>query len=411
MGRSVELGDDGIEIRGVEDDDLPGLLANDVRAFGMAQSDPEVLDHLRVGFELDRFLVAVDDGEIVGNVGAFTFGLTLPGGAAVPAAGVTWVAVSPTHRRRGLMRRLLDHLHADAVERGEVAAVLWAAESSIYGNVGYGPTHQQRLCAVDTTRVRFRDDAPTGGTVRYLDGASATEVLAPIGDRARHARPGAVLVSPAWWRRLQAQLVSPTAGKPRRHVLVHRDERGEPDGYAIYSSQERWVDGVARGEVDVGDVVACTPAAHAELWRVLCSLDLVVEVTTDQLPLDDPLPWMLLDQRAIRTTNVADGLWLKVFDVPGVFGERTYATDDAVVVDAGDLGRWRIGGPGRCDAAGGSAPEVSMSPVELGAVSLGGTAVRDLVAAGRVREHVAGAGERLGRALAADPGPCCTTHF
>jgi hypothetical protein len=49
MGRLVELGDDGLESRGVDEDDLPGLLANDVRAFGMAESEPELLDHLRVG--------------------------------------------------------------------------------------------------------------------------------------------------------------------------------------------------------------------------------------------------------------------------------------------------------------------------------------------------------------------------
>ena len=55
-------------------------------------------------------------------------------------AGITWVTVAPTHRRRGvltaIMRRQLDETHAQ--EREPVAA-LWAAESSIYGRFGYAP--------------------------------------------------------------------------------------------------------------------------------------------------------------------------------------------------------------------------------------------------------------------------------
>jgi hypothetical protein len=52
-----------------------------------------------------------------------------------------------------------------------------------------------------------------------------------------------------------------------------------------------------------------------------------------------------------------------------------------------------------------------MSPVELGALSLGGVATGPLVAAGRVVEHAPGAAARFGALLAADPLPYCTTHF
>ena len=44
---------------------------------------------------------------------AYSFQVTVPGGAAVPAAGVSWVGVLPTHRRRGVLRALMTHqLHA-----------------------------------------------------------------------------------------------------------------------------------------------------------------------------------------------------------------------------------------------------------------------------------------------------------
>src|SRR5919202_5152188 len=87
--------------------------------------------------EPERSLAWFDDGRIVATAMAFTRRLTVPG-AVVPCAGVTAVAVVPTHRRRGLlsamMRRQLDELR----ERGEAVAILRASEGTIYGRFGYG---------------------------------------------------------------------------------------------------------------------------------------------------------------------------------------------------------------------------------------------------------------------------------
>lgn len=48
---------------------------------------------------LDRFYTAYDNGRPVGTTASFPFELTIPGGV-LPAAGVTWVGVQPSHRRR-----------------------------------------------------------------------------------------------------------------------------------------------------------------------------------------------------------------------------------------------------------------------------------------------------------------------
>jgi predicted acetyltransferase len=291
-----------------------------------------------------------------------------------------------------------------------VAAVLWAAEASIYGNLGYGPTHQQRVTSIETQRVRFRDDAPEGGSVRYADPATAIDLLPGILERAFRQRPAGLLPRASWWRRLFLRLESPLEAKVPPNVLVHRDDDGLADGYAVYTSEQRWEHDVGRNKVTLECFAAATPEAHAGLWRVLCSLDLVAEIESDLVLVDDPLPWLLVDPRAIRTTCLTDGMWLKVFDVPGLFGARTYAPGAPVVVEAGELGRWAIGGDVRCVPS--DAPtELSIPPVELGAISLGGTPLGPLVGAGRVVEHVPGAAARLGALLASDPLPYCTTHF
>ena len=73
--------------------------------FGGTPSD-EGLERLRHVLEPTRVLVASDDGTIVGGAGAFTFRMTVPGGR-LPTAGVTVVGVLPTHRRRGILTRMM----------------------------------------------------------------------------------------------------------------------------------------------------------------------------------------------------------------------------------------------------------------------------------------------------------------
>ena len=61
----------------------------------------------------------------------------MPGGS-LPCAGVTAVGVQPTHRRRGVLRSMMDAQLRDVHERGEPIAALWASEETIYGRFGYG---------------------------------------------------------------------------------------------------------------------------------------------------------------------------------------------------------------------------------------------------------------------------------
>src|SRR3954451_377640 len=100
----------------------------DARAFGVDYTD-EDKDALRGMLELDRTLVAVDGGEVVGSASAFTMDMTVPGGACVPTAAVTWVGVMPTHRRRGILRQLMARQLDDLSDRGESLAALSASES------------------------------------------------------------------------------------------------------------------------------------------------------------------------------------------------------------------------------------------------------------------------------------------
>ncbi|MDP8911074.1 MAG: GNAT family N-acetyltransferase, partial [Actinomycetota bacterium] len=120
-----------IEIRTPAEDELRAAMKAGAAGFGEELRDDDY-ERERQSIDPGRFLCAYDDGRPVGTAAAYTFELTIPGGA-VPAAGVTWVAVLPSHRRRGVLTQFMRHQLDDVHARGEPVAILWASEGPIYG--------------------------------------------------------------------------------------------------------------------------------------------------------------------------------------------------------------------------------------------------------------------------------------
>ncbi len=107
----------------------------------------------------ERMHAAFDGDAIVGGAGAFPFELAVPG-AQVPCAGVTVVGVLPTHRRRGILDRMMRAQLADVRERGEPLAALWASEETIYGRFGYGLSAQDVMIRASRVHAALRPDLP-----------------------------------------------------------------------------------------------------------------------------------------------------------------------------------------------------------------------------------------------------------
>jgi predicted acetyltransferase len=111
---------------------------------------------------LDRMHAAFDDGQVVGGAGVYPFELTVPGGP-IRCAGVTIVGVQPTHRRRGLLRRMMTAQLADVREREEPIAALWASEDTIYGRYGYGQASRCVEIRLPRVWAELRPDLPPRG--------------------------------------------------------------------------------------------------------------------------------------------------------------------------------------------------------------------------------------------------------
>jgi predicted acetyltransferase len=283
--------------------------------------------------EPGRTVGAFVEGQLVGTADAVTSGLTLPGGAVVGHAAVTHIGVLPSFTRKGIATALIDHQLRDITARGEAVATLRASEATIYERYGYGVASSSHTVEVQTARATLRPDVGAGGPVRLLDAAETWDVLPRIYAGNRPARPGTIDRPEVWWQGLRLRTESSSGPS---YVAVH-GEPGSESGFARYRpvDTETWFVSNQR-TIAVEDFFAPTTDAYLGLLRFLLGLDLVDRVVFWMLPVDDPLPWLLLDRRAVRVTAVHDETWLRVIDARKALSERRYVGDGAVTVAVND---------------------------------------------------------------------------
>ena len=336
--------------------------------------------------EPGRTVGAFVAGQLVGTADATTSRLTLPGGATVSHAAVSHIGVLPSFTRRGIATDLVRHQLRDFAARGEVVATLRASEATIYERYGYAVASSVQSVEVQTARAALRPDVGAGGPVRLLDAAEAWDVLPQIYAGNRPSRPGTVDRPGVWWQSLRLRTESLSGAS---YVAVH-GEPGSESGFARYRpiNTETWFVSDQRTIV-VEDFFAPTTDAYLGLLRFLLGLDLVDRVMFWMLPVDDPLPWLLLDRRAVRVAAVFDETWLRVVDAQEALAARRYAGDGAVTLAVDDpllpnnSATFTIAGDGaeKTDRP----PHLHVSIDGLGAVLLGGSTWRSLGVAGLAR--------------------------
>ncbi len=406
----------GLEFRPIDATELAELVRVNARAFGTALPERELAE-LGPGIEMDRTFAAFDDGRMVASSCTFTMQLAVPGGELVPVGGLSWVGVLPTHRRRGILRRLMDRHLQDCRDRGEVAGALGASEATIYGRFGYGIASSKACYELDPHRAAFRRPVETAGSFELLHRDHALTQLPPLYDRIHPTVPGEVSRSPGLWRMYLADLDLETEEDRPWFHLLHRDDDGEPDGFALYRfAEHRWPGGTPDHQVEVQEIGAATAPARFAIWRYLLDLDLVGTLRYLHAPVDEPVRWLLEDPRRLRTTQVGDELWLRPLDVPALLAERRYERHGEVIVElvddlAGGRFHLEVTADGvACEPTSGD-PDVTLGPSELGSIVLGGVGIRDLHLAGRVDAVGGGAVDRADALFRTRRQPFTATPF
>lgn len=412
-----------VEIRSLTDDDLPQYLRAYRTGFLLSPDLPDArtVQVRRRQFSGDRLTGAFDGDRCVATFRSFPQEVTAVGGAPVPASAVSQVSVSATHRRQGLLSRMMSDELTAARERGDVMASLVAAEYPIYGRFGFGPATRVADWSVDVARAqldRCESGPADGGSLRLADGAEVRRVGPPLHQRFRAVQPGAVSRTPIWW-----ELATGAARLPERpwrepfHV-VYRDAAGEVRGLATYTTDDTWQAMLPKITLTVRHLLAETAAAERALWRYLLSVDWVATVVGERLAPDSLLPHLLGDARAARITALADFLWLRPLDVPRMLELRRYPTAGSLVLQVHDAAGL-AGGRYLLDATEEGAqctvttrePDLSLDVGELGALYLGDHSVARLAALGRVTEERPGAVARADTLLHTPRSPWCPDVF
>ena len=250
----------------------------DETAFGEGFTDDEIKSPIFGVIDDDRTFLAWDADQVVGVSANFSLDVSVPGGS-VPTAGVTFIGVRPTHRRRGVMSTMLDNLHADGLGRGEPIAALWAADPAIYPRFGYG--RASRLLRTEIKRAHGDlSYAPVDESLRLrmVESGDDFEYSQPIYSEVRAARSGVPSIDERWHARQTWDPPSSREGASTLYTVLAEDDKGVR-GFMRYNVKPDWTAAHDDGKFKIYRMMSVDPAAHAALWRYALTFDLMAKVS------------------------------------------------------------------------------------------------------------------------------------
>ncbi len=341
-----------------------------------------------------------------------SFDKTLNAGLEMlPLRMITDVTTSATHRRRGLLRRLIEDDLDDAVAQGVPVAALTASEATIYGRWGFGPATFGQTVEVDASTGFALRSFTDPGRVELIEPAEAWPHVKGVFDTF-HARQRGSVEWPSQYEDIHTGAYDfndrGTNGKVRSAVHLAAD--GTVDGFVLFTPGEE-------KSTKVEEMVALTPAAQLSLWSFLADMDHVKKVTFNIAHPYDPLQWALADLNRVKVTATSEFLWIRILDVERSLAARPWTADGHVVLAVDDpqghaAGRFEI------ETRDGKAlvnrtdlpADVSLTSETLGSLYLGGVTVGALHRAGRIDGADDPVAELAAMADLSEP-PYCLTGF
>lgn len=412
-----------LEFRRPEPGEIREFLAVSIRSYGSHDGEDRV-DWDVLANEPDRSFGALEDGRWIAGSGAFSVELTLPGGATVPAAGISMIGLEPTHRRRGILTAMLRRLHTDADEHREPIAVLTASETSIYRRFGYGIAGEVAHLSIDANAVEFDPPVHDDGSFLMVDPRTAGATFAAIHDRSRRNHPGWVALSPGMWDQITKDPEFLQGGRTPLRGVVHHDREGRPDGYATWRIEGRSEpDRLAGNTLFLEHLSTADPEVEVALWAFVASIDLVKTLEWIVGPPDPAIRWRLVEPRRLRTMAVTDMTWARILDVSAVLSARAYKATGVLLLDVIDRfhpdrgGVFEltasVGGAGRCERIDvpASDADIHIDMADLSSLVVGSVTASTLHAVGRLAAADPEAVDRADALFSTRSRPWCPIDF
>ena len=412
----------GIEIRTATPDEYEAVIDATSAAFLERPDAAAVAAQARGVWVQERSWAAFDGGRVCGAFRSWPTQLTVPGLATLPASAIVGVIVLPTHRRQGILTRLAAAEHDALVERGEALGLLYASEYPIYGRFGYGAATRYATWTVDRLRTRVLAPASGIGDMELVTPTAAIgDEVRGLYDAWRVRHPGEIARRRYSWD-LRLGLISDAWAGDHQFKgfhAVHRDATGAIDGFARYKANTTWTDNLPRNELEISDLFGRSDEVEHALWAFLGSVDLVTVLKAEGRSPSDRLPWLLANPRGATLTGLADGMWVRIFDLERALAARTYEREGVLVLEVLDEravgGRRRVrleGGPdGATCTATDASPDLTLPVAALGAIYLGAHDLRDVAVRTGVDEHRDGALVRASGMFRTAREPWTSTFF
>jgi predicted acetyltransferase len=364
-----------------------------------------------------RVVGGFDGEQVVGTLLGFTVPLAVPGGGTIPAGAISAVTVMPTHRRRGVLSKMMELGLAQSVEHGDVASILIPAEWPIYGRYGYGVATEEIRVRIDATQAALVRPLP--GTVELVSAEQFCAEASAVHERIRAATPGAIPKSEIRWRRETGLFTRDDKPTDKETLFaLMRDEHGTPRGYASYTYEDKPFDSFRPRHRTKASVFAETAPARVRLLQYLWEHDWVVEVEVETQPADDTYRQLLRNARMISHQERIDVLWIRLLDIPAALPRRTYETEGRLVLAVEDPHSYATGaylleaGPdGATCVRTTESPDLTLPVQTLGSLYLGGYAASSLAQVGLVTEERPGALKTADRMFKTAVPPFCATWF
>ena len=395
-----------LELRTVSDAEFVEWLHSESRSHGnRLNHDPE---ELRPHFDLARSIAVFDQGKIVGGSHSHFLEMSLPGASAY-IAGVSNVAVQPTHTRRGIMTRIMRYQFNDFHERGEPLSALFASQSIIYGRFGYGIGSLHERWSIERHHNAYARPFEGSGRIVFVDPVDITREFPEVFRRSTLGRPAVFQRAMHHWQRDSRAPEHRQGGQGGLFYAAYEVD-GRVDGYATYRTSGT--------TLTVNELMATTVEANAALWRFCFEIDLMTVTEAIRRPVDDPMPWMLADTRRLQRIT-RDGVWVRIIDVAAALQLRRYLQNDRLVIDVrDDFCPWNqrrfeleSSPDGASCCATESSPDLAIGVSALASTYMGAVSFSTLTMAGLVEERSPGALLRADRMFAAERQPWTPHNF
>ncbi|BAC12143.1 hypothetical conserved protein [Oceanobacillus iheyensis HTE831] len=201
-------------------------------------------------------------------------------GQPIKMGGISSVATWPEFRRKGIVRKLLQHALEEMKKEGQVLSYLYPFSIPFYRRFGWEVTFDEKEYNIPMHHFK-RNWQLDGGMIRRMQNKDDVSILETIYEKYTAQFNGMLLRDSHWWE--YRILVK------KKLIAVSYDPQGEPDGYILYE--------VKKDILEVEEIIHLTLASKQRLLHFISNHDSMAKNVKMVVAESDTLPLLLDDPR------------------------------------------------------------------------------------------------------------------